>query len=275
MEQDSSGYSLTNSNGSSFTLTASQTTIGIEQTSSNSVAIGAENTTGTNEVSVPVILAPASGNVSTFFQAPGGTLVVNGDISGSGIQLELNTSGSGTATFTLSGNNTYSGGTLLNTSGVTLNINSATAIGSGVLTFGGSATIDNTSANGITLSNNNAINLSGGGLAFIGTRNLSFGTGIVTLIGSNRAINVTNPGATLTVGGIAQDSSARSPTKDGAGTLVVNGTSSYSGATPINAGALQAIDGNGLPTSTILQLRGGVFQSSGTFSRAIGVSPAT
>ena len=73
------------------------------------------------------------------------------------------------------GPNTYSGGTT-GTRG-TLNINNATAIGTGALVIGGTFTIDNTTASAITLTNNNALTLSGGSLTFTGTKDLSFGLG--------------------------------------------------------------------------------------------------
>ncbi|MEO6788089.1 MAG: autotransporter-associated beta strand repeat-containing protein, partial [Chthoniobacteraceae bacterium] len=44
----------------------------------------------------------------------------------------------------------------------------------------------------------------------------------------------------------------------------------YSGATTITAGQLQAIDGMGLSSNSNLVLGGGVFQSSGTFTRNLG-----
>jgi len=234
----SSGYDVTSSSSAiKFTLTGTATTTGGTETgNSTAAAIGAENTSGTNTIDAPIILAPSSGTTSTFYQANGGTLIVNGDISGAAITLNIN--GTSGGIIQLAGNNTYSGGTTLQ-SGIVLNINSATAVGTGTLTFNGSATIDNTTGSAITLTNNNAIALSGGSLTFTGTKDLSFGTGIVTMSGANRSITVTNAGATLTVGGIAQDASTRNFTKLGTGTLVLGGSSTYTGTTTITAGTLQ------------------------------------
>jgi autotransporter-associated beta strand protein len=53
---------------------------------------------------------------------------------------------------------------------------------------------------------------------------------------------------------------------------VLNGANTYTSATTINSGVLQAVDGTGLPTASLLQLRGGVLQSSGTFTRSVTTS---
>ena len=113
-----SGYTLTRSSSQTLTLTGYATSIGAETGDANAVAIGAENTSGTNTISVPITLAPASGSTSTIFQATGGTLVINGAISGSGIGLtktgggELDLTGNSTTANTYSGLTTVSAGTL-------------------------------------------------------------------------------------------------------------------------------------------------------------------
>src|SRR5207244_8380671 len=73
-----SGYDLTRTSTQTLTLNGFATSIGMENSNSSAVAIGAENTSGTNTIDVPIILAPLSGSTSTIFQAAGGTLVING-----------------------------------------------------------------------------------------------------------------------------------------------------------------------------------------------------
>lgn len=58
--------------------------------------------------------------------------------------------------------------------------------------------------------------------------------------------------------------------KSGASRATLTGVNTYTGATTITGGALQAQDGIGLPSVSNLLLNGGVFQSNGTFSRSLG-----
>ncbi len=171
----------------------------------------------------------------TLAQGSGGSLVLNGaatvvvnagdhgisaPITGSGASLTM----SGSGGLTLSGNNTYDGGTTVSAGQLTLG--NANALGSGGLTVNG-GTVE---LNGISLA---LPNLSGSG-------------GTIQ--------NTVNPLATLTVG--ADNSSTAfsggltdagngnkklALVKTGTGTLTLNGSvaNSYSGVTTVDAGVLQ------------------------------------
>ena len=134
-----SGYDLTRS-GTTQTLTLAGTatnTAGNENSNASAAAIGAENTSGTNTIDVPLILAPVSGVTSTFFQAAGGTLTVNGVISGSSATFGLTKNGGGTVV--LSGANTYTGATTVNAGKLFINGNQTAA--TGTTTVNGSGTV--------------------------------------------------------------------------------------------------------------------------------------
>jgi autotransporter-associated beta strand protein len=143
----------------------------------------------------------------------------------------------GASVQTLSGANTYSGGTTL-TAG-TLNLNNGTsgtstssAIGTGAFAING-GTIDAT-VSGINLGTNNAITL-GGNFAYGGTNNLNMGTGAVTITGS-RTITLNGTAKTLTFGGVATNNTnaAITTTVNGAGnTLALGGVVLNSGATAV------------------------------------------
>ncbi|CAB3957979.1 hypothetical protein LMG6001_04979 [Achromobacter insolitus] len=124
---------------------------------------------------------------------------LNNTVSGAGSLIK-----NGGASLTLSGVNTYAGGTLLNAGG--LIVGTGAALGSGMLTVNGAATLDASQA--LTLANNVALNA---GLTVQGSHDL-------TLDGNL--------------------SGAGSLTKNGASTLTLNGANTYTGGTYVNSGTL-------------------------------------
>jgi autotransporter-associated beta strand protein len=142
---------------------------------------------------------------------------------------------SGTGELTINTANTYAGGTTLNAG--KLNLNNASAIGTGVLTING-GTIDNTSGAAVTLSTNNAQSWNGD-FTFAGTNNLSLGTGAATLTG-NRQVTVS--AGTLSVGSIPATAGLYNLTKAGAGALNLssstNNATTISGTLNVSAGEI-------------------------------------
>jgi autotransporter-associated beta strand protein len=182
------GYTLTRSAAAGFTLTGYATTIGAETGDITAVAIGAENTSGTNTISlVPIVLAPAVGSTSTIYQAGGGTLVINSTISGTGINLTK----TGGGTLTLTGTNTFNGGITVN--GGTLKLD-----------FSASATNNNITQSANTLT------LAGGTFSLVGkasTNNANTVNGL-TLNSGASAITLNNSTANnlgLTLGAITRN----------------------------------------------------------------------
>jgi autotransporter-associated beta strand protein len=191
----------------------------------------------------------SDGGVSTGAITNGGsslaTLTTTGTSSStySGIIQDGNTHATalsvayGTNTLTLSGANTYSGGTTLTSGTLLINNGStgsstASAIGTGALTING-GTI-NTSLSSLTLGTNNAINI-GGNFTFGGTNNMNLGTGSVSITGSP-TIALNGSGTALTLGGAASFTSnaSASATVNGAGnTLNLGSLALDSGAATV------------------------------------------
>ena len=181
---------------------------------------------GTNSLSFGT--SPVNLGVGGSVNLNAHTLTMGGVVSGSSLTI----SSSGTGTLVLSGANTYTDNTILNSG--TLNINSATALGASTSVFtihGG--TIDNTSGSAITLANNNPLSLAGN-FTFAGTNNLDLGTGTSNLT-ANSVITVN--ANTLAFGGNLSGSNL-GITKNGNGILSLYGANSYTGNTTVNAGTL-------------------------------------
>lgn len=166
------------------------------------------------------------------------TLSVGGAIDDGAGDYLLTKAGAGA--LTLSGANTWSGGMTL--SGGTLNINNATALGTGTFTIEGGTTINNNSGSAITMTANNAM-VWNGDFIFTGSHNLNLGTGAVnfgTALGASRTVTVS--AGNLTVGGpITNGTMANSLVKLGAGTLTLTGLSTtaannYTGGTTLGGG---------------------------------------
>ena len=161
----------------------------------------------------------------------------------------------------MSGNNTFSGGLTLNAG--TLNINNGTAIGTGTFTLNG-GTID-VPGGDITFTNNNP-EVWATDFQFIGTHNLNTGTGAIVL-NTNPTINVQASTSTLTIGGAIANGTGNSITKAGPGLLILNGASSYTGTTNINAGTVLVNNSNSLgspPGGAVTILSGAVLDVGGS-----------
>ncbi len=153
------------------------------------------------------------------------------------------------ADLTLATSNSYSGATTLNAG--TLNINNASAIGTGTFNLNGGA-IDTTSG-AVVLTTNNVQNWNTD-VVFGGTNSLDLGTGAVT-IPTNRMVT-TNGGGTLTVGGVI-GGTGFSLTKEGPGTLVLGGVNTYTGGTVLNSGTLQVNQTTGAANTGTITYNGG------------------
>jgi autotransporter-associated beta strand protein len=199
----SSGYNITsNSTAITLTLTGYATSIDTELGNDTAVAIGAENITGTNMISAPIVLAPPVGHtVSTIYQAGSGTLILSGQVSGS---AALSKTGDGT--LNLSGANTYSGGTTVEAGTLQISNSSGSATGSGAVTVNSSGTLSGTGiidagSNNITIngtlspagSSAGTITLKGGALTLTSTSTTLFNLGTnsdLIALGGSTALNL-------------------------------------------------------------------------------------
>ncbi|MCW1925564.1 autotransporter-associated beta strand repeat-containing protein [Luteolibacter arcticus] len=164
---------------------------------------------------------------------------------------------SGAGALTLATANSYTGGTILG--GGTLNLDNASALGTGLLTING-GTLDNTSGDAIVMTGNFP-QLWNADINFTGTHSLDMGTGGVAIVGTvetDRAVTIA--ANTLGVGEIT--STALGLIKQGPGTLTVNtlgiqaNGSVIAGTLNVAAGALQ------------INRTGGTDPTSGDFTAA-------
>jgi autotransporter-associated beta strand protein len=138
----------------------------------------------------------------------------------------------GTGTFTITGTSTYSGGTTIN--GGLINFNTANNFGSGTITLDGGG-LQWATGTGTDISPKLAPLGAGGGTFDTNGNNVTFASAIA---------------------------GAGSLTKDGAGTLILDGNSTYSGGTTINGGTLE-VDGSIADSSSVAVNSGGTLSGTG------------
>lgn len=215
------GHGLTKTGAGRLVLAGDNTYTGTTTVSAGSLDIGSGGTTGT-------LAGNLVTDATTRFNRSD-ALAYAGAISGTGGLTQL-----GTGTLTLSGANSYAGGTTLSAGG--LNLGSSTALGTGTFTIS-AGTIGNSSGSPLALAANNPLTL-GGNFTFAGPHDLDLGTGAGTLAATR---TVTVSAATLTLGGVI--SGAGGLTKEGTGRLVLTGANTFAGAVTVSGGELTLAGG--------------------------------
>jgi autotransporter-associated beta strand protein len=168
------------------------------------------------------------------------TTAYGGLLSGNGSMVKA-----GSGTLTLSGNNTYTGGTTLSTG--TLVIGNAAAAGTGTITQSTGSSLLKIDTTGTIANNMSVYNVLASQSATL--------SGAITV---NNADWEVDPGDTLTISGAVSGSGG--VTKTGDGTLALTGNNTYTGATTVSAGTLQAAATGALAnTSQVVLNEGGSF----------------
>lgn len=201
--------------------------------------------TGTNVWAGPVAL-----NGAAVLDANGGTMIISGNVSGSGSFTKV-----GPNTTSLYGDNTYSGGTTITNGVIWAGTN--TALGTGPVTINPSA-IRLVVADGQTITNDIIIN--GGGVSFRGLIENS-GVGNATLAGSTITVNGPVSGGghfASAVGGTLTVSNAIVATTNinvvsRIGTVIFAGGGSYAGFSAAE-GTVRLGANNGLCTTSLVSI---------------------
>jgi fibronectin-binding autotransporter adhesin len=253
---------LTKTGAGTLTLTAANTYSGSTAISAGTLQAGALN--AFSSASAHTVASGAALDLAGFNQTIG-SLAGAGTVANTGAGATLTTGGDntsttfsgviqdgagatsltkvGTGTFTLSGANTYSGGTLL--AAGTLRLENNQALGTGALTTTGSV-VDY--AAGVTIANPIIVNSN--------TTQLSVTAGTATQTGAISELNGPRP-----------------IEKIGAGILVLTGANTYSGATTINAGTL-VVNGS-LANSAVTVNTGGALVAPARWVRSQSTAAAS
>lgn len=220
---DTSVVTLANVAGATLDLNGTNETIG---------SLAGGGAAGGNVTLGAGTLTAGGNNTSTTF---------SGTLSGTGGLTKQ-----GTGLFTLSGANTYTGATIINTGTLTLGAANRIADASAV-----------TVAGGATFNLNNFAETVG---SLAGAGNVTLGSGILTAGGDNSFS--TFSGVMSGTGGL---------TKQGTGTFTLSGNNTYSGVTNVTVGTLVAAVNNALGTAA-----GGTTVAAGaTFGFSGGINYST
>lgn len=231
----------------------------------NNVALLASNGV---TISNSFYVAPnTSGALRTIGLSGAGSATFNNEFYMDGI-LTVDAGGNATDSITMSGNLVHVGGVSKTNSGILILSGSASTfsggvtLGQGTLRVGANGALGSGgfSINGGTFASDGSAartitnNITMGGNATLGD---ATGTGALTLSninlnGTTRTLTVANN--STVVGVISNGSATPGLTKDGAGTLTLAGTNTYTGITTINAGVLAVTNGSAIDNAGAVSL---------------------
>lgn len=231
-----------------------------------------------------MVMNALTGNVSIAINGTG-NITLNGDIVTS-TSNNISLSYTGDGTFTFSGVNPTAGATTLNNNNGTMRLIGAGKLGTGNLTVNagtlliesvnqsvGTLAMGNVGGTTATVNVASGLTLSVTAVTFSGTTTLpSIITGNGTLALGNAGISVTVADnatqAADMIWNIANLTGSGTFNKLGTGVLDLSGiaNNNFTGTYQVSAGAIMGLDA----LSNNLALNGGVYQTSGTFTRSLG-----
>jgi autotransporter-associated beta strand protein len=243
-----------------------------------------QNFSDTNVVTGAITLGSAA-----RINSNGGTLTINGNISGSGKALTAGGAGNttiagvigtgsgtltkdGSGTLTLSGSNTYTGITT---------ISEGTLSASSIVVSGGHSNLGNATSAVVlgSASTKGTLSYTGNDATFTRGFTINAGGGEIDVTTSGQTLSIgTNgisDGGALTIGGAGNTSimsvvSGSGPlTKTGSGTLTLSGQNTYTGGTTVNAGALNITTTGSLDSG--VSVAGGTLDGGGTIDGAVAI----
>ncbi len=241
---------------SGATLSLDNVAIGTEGLTINGAGVGGNGAligSGTAASSGTV----AMGSASTIGVAAGtDQLTLLGVVSGGFALTKI-----GAGTLISSGSNTYTGGTLINGGTLAVTANNALGTTAGGTTIASGATLD---LRNVTYGTAETLTVNGGTIA-TSTGTSSFAGNVV--LGANSTVNVA--GSQLTLSGVVSGAN-RGIDKQNAGTLVLAGANTYTGATNINGGTLRASATNRIADASAVTVASGAVFDLNNFSDTIG-----
>lgn len=184
-----------------------------------------------------------------FIDSTGG-ITISANLTEAGAGYKLTLAGVGSGTLTLSGTNSYTGGTFINGSALVLSIAGDSQLGTAPVSAADNLTI---TAGRLEITGNTTINAN---------RNILLGA-----IANTPSLSIKGSGTTVIYNGVFKDITSTTGTlvKQGAGTLDIGGQSTYSGATSINNGTVRLnVANDRLPTGTVVNLGQAVSTNLGT-----------
>jgi autotransporter-associated beta strand protein len=256
---DSAGYSFS---GGSLTVTAGGIVANEDVTFNSPVFIGGPQTWNAGAGKNLIVNGPVHTVISDLTVSGAGNTIISGAIDGGGV---ANIYGgakpggliqAGTGTLTLAGISNFGGDITINSGAGALNIaptNGGSPTYSGAFFGGGS----------IVVNSPGTVSIGGGASNFSGTISLQGGATLAFIPAS---------GIAATFGGVIGGNG--SVAHNAEGTTFLSGANSYTGFTMIGSGALQADIGVGIPSSSLIVLNGGVYQSNSanSFTLNLGTS---